>query len=77
MPKLPVVKARELVRVLKKLGFFEHHQVGSHIQFKNVGGKRVTVPVHRGKDINRGILRGIINDIGLTIDEFIKVLKKK
>ena len=77
MPKLPVVKARELVRVLKKLGFFEHHRVGSHIQFKNSKKKRITVPIHRGKDINRGTLRGIINDIGLTVDEFIKVLKKK
>ncbi len=77
MPKLPVIKAKELIRVLNKLGFFEHHRVGSHAQFKNSGGKRVTVPVHLGKDINKGTLGGIIKDSDLTVDEFIAVLKKR
>ena len=68
MPKLPVIKARKLIRALKKLGFFEYHQVGSHVQFKHEDGQ--------GKDINRGTLRGIINDLNISVDEFIKILKK-
>jgi len=49
MPKLPVVKTKELIRALKKLDFFEHHRVGSHAQFKHLDGRRTTIPVHYGK----------------------------
>ena len=74
MPKLPVVKPTDLIRVLNRLGFFEHHRVGSHAQFKNSDGRRVTVPVHAGKDINKKTLKGIIDDIDLSVEEFIKLL---
>ncbi len=77
MSKLPIIKAKELIRVLNKLGFFEHHRVGSHAQFKHEDERRVTVPVHAGKDINKGTLGGIIKDIDLTVEEFIVILKKK
>ena len=71
MPKLPVLKGKELIRVLIKLGFFEYHRVGSHAQFKHNDGRRITVPVHGGKDIMTGTLRGIINDLGMSVEEFI------
>jgi len=38
MPKLPIIKAEELIRVLKRLGFFKYHQVGSHAHFKHPEG---------------------------------------
>ncbi|MEK7147117.1 MAG: type II toxin-antitoxin system HicA family toxin [Patescibacteria group bacterium] len=75
MPKLPVIKSRELIRVLKKLGFFEFHRVGSHAQFKHIDGRRITLPVHSGKDIKKKILKAIINDIDILIEDFIKILK--
>lgn len=75
MPKIPVIKPRELIRVLRKLGFFKHHQVGSHAQFKNPNGKRITVPIHSSKDLKRKILKGIINDLEITVEEFILLLK--
>ena len=77
MPKLPVVKTRELIRILNRIGFFEHNQVGSHAQFKHLDGRRVTVPLHYGRDIKTGTLRGILNDIDVSVEEFISVLKKK
>ncbi|MBU4298598.1 type II toxin-antitoxin system HicA family toxin [Patescibacteria group bacterium] len=72
MPKLPVLRSKELIQVLIKLGFYKHHQVGSHAQFKHSDGRRVTVPIHSGKDIGRKTLKGIIDDINITIEEFIK-----
>jgi predicted RNA binding protein YcfA (HicA-like mRNA interferase family) len=75
MPKLPIVKPNELLRVLKRLGFFEYHQVGSHIQLKHPDGRRVTVPFHKGKDIKKKTLKGILNDIDVSIEEFVKILK--
>jgi predicted RNA binding protein YcfA (HicA-like mRNA interferase family) len=74
MPKLPVVKVKELIRVLNKLGFFEYHRVGSHTQFKHPDGRRITIPIHQGKDVKKGILRGILNDIDLSVEEFISFL---
>jgi len=76
MPMLPVIKSRELIRVLHALGFFLHHQVGSHAQFKHPDGRRVTVPIHAGKDINRKTLKGIIDDLHLSVEEFITLLKE-
>jgi len=77
MPKLPIIKSRELIRALERLGFYKSHQVGSHAQFKNTKNQKITVPVHSGKDITRKTLKGIINDIEISVEKFIKILKKK
>jgi predicted RNA binding protein YcfA (HicA-like mRNA interferase family) len=76
MPKLPVIKARELIRVLNQLGFFKYHQVGSHAQFKNAHGQRITIPVHSGKDIGKKTLKGILNDLNISAEQFARLLKK-
>ena len=76
MPKLPVITSKELIRVLEKLGFFKYHQVGSHGQFKDMRGRRITVPIHAGRDLGRKILKGIIDDLEMTVEEFILLLKK-
>ncbi|MDO8503542.1 MAG: type II toxin-antitoxin system HicA family toxin [bacterium] len=75
MPKLPVVKASKLLRTLQKLGFYKHHQVGSHIQLKHPDGRRVTLPYHPSREIRRKTLKAIIDDLDMTIEEFIEALK--
>lgn len=77
MAKLPVVKARELLAALKRMGFIVHHQRGSHVQMKHSDGRRITVPVHANKDIRRGTLRAIISDLGISVEEFVELLKNK
>ncbi len=74
MPKLPIVKPRELIKVLQKLGFNETRQSGSHRFFKRLSdGKTTVVPIHT-KDIGRGLLRKILNEIDLSPKDFIKYL---
>ncbi|KKU50557.1 MAG: hypothetical protein A3A28_03945 [Candidatus Sungbacteria bacterium RIFCSPLOWO2_01_FULL_47_32] len=75
MSELPILKAKELIRVIEKLGFFKHHQVGSHAQFKHSDGRRVTIPIHGGKDIGKKTLKGIIDDLKIGSDEFVKILR--
>lgn len=76
MPKLPVIKYRQLIRVLNKLGFLEHPERGSsHLVFKHPDGRITTVARHSG-DFPRGTLRGILRDISISPEEFIKLLKK-
>lgn len=76
MPRLPVIKAKDLLKTLTKMGFVKHHQAGSHIQLKHQDGRRTTVPYHPSKEIPRGTLKGIIDDLNITVDEFIKVVKE-
>ncbi len=72
MSRLPVLKAREVIRILKQLGFEEIRQRGSHKQFRRPDGHVTTVPVHGGPDISPALLRRIIEDCGLLPDEFLR-----
>jgi len=74
LPKLPVLKPRDVVSVLSHLGFAEVRQRGSHKQFRHSDGRVTTVPFHAGRDISPNLLRKIIEDIRLTPEEFIKLL---
>lgn len=72
MSKLPSVSARELMRVAEKLGFIFDRQRGSHAVYLRVSDRRrLVVPVHKGRDLKPGTLRGLIDDMGLTVDEFV------
>jgi len=74
--KLPAFKAKELVQFLKREGFLLAHQKGSHATFKHpVTQKRITVPIHPGKDLKRGLLKGILNDLNLSNVEFLDRLR--
>ena len=71
-PAIPVLKPREIVRLLEKLGFGEVRQRGSHKQFRHPDGRATTVPFHKGRDVSPILLRQITKDIGLTIEEFLR-----
>lgn len=72
----PTITPRRLIRVLEKIGFFHVHGKGSHIVFAHTDGRKVVVAMHN-KDIPIGTLRGIVGDLGMTVDEFIKLLKSR
>jgi predicted RNA binding protein YcfA (HicA-like mRNA interferase family) len=74
-PLLPQVKARDVVRVAKKLGFEFDRQSGSHaIYLRNSDKRRIVIPVHPAKDIKPKTLYGIIKDMGIEPEEFKKLL---
>lgn len=74
MNRLPNVKAKEAVAALKKAGFRESHQRGSHLYLFNDETRRMTsVPMHPG-ELKRGLLKAIIKQSGLTENEFRKLL---
>ena len=77
MPKLKPLKPRELIRELKKLGFFEHRQKStSHLVMKHADGRRTVVAIHGGKDIPIGKLRGTLHDVQIKPEELLGLLKK-
>jgi predicted RNA binding protein YcfA (HicA-like mRNA interferase family) len=74
-PSLPVVTARQIIRVAEKLGFAFDRQRGSHaVYYRESDGRRVVIPVHQGKDIRVGLLRSLIRDMGITPAEFVRYL---
>jgi len=62
-----------VVRALSKVGFQPVRQRGSHIVVEGPGGKSLTVPRHN--EIRRGTLLTIIEEAGLTKEEFLKLLE--
>lgn len=76
MPKLPVVKAPQLIKVLKKKKFILQRVHGSHHIFIRIEDKlTVSVPIHRGRDLGRGITLAILKDAKISPDEFVRLLK--
>jgi len=74
--KLPVIKPQQLIRVLEKKGCVFKRQTGSHrIFYCSYNQKIITIPIHN-RDIKKGLLRSIIKELNLSIEEFIRLLKK-
>jgi len=73
--KLPRMTAEEVIKVLERKGFWLVRQSGSHKIYKNEEGKRVTVPYHSGKTIHPKILKSILRDAGLTLEQLKEMLK--
>ena len=72
--RLPAVTARQVLRVLRRDGWIEVRQAGSHVQLQHPSKSgRVTVALHRG-DLPTGTLRSILRQAGLSWDEFRRLL---
>jgi len=75
MSKLPILTAFKLSRIFLKSGFILKRSSGSHHTFYNSETKHiVTIPMHRGRDLGRGITKAIILDAGFTEKEFLKLI---
>jgi len=70
--KLPALKPKRVIRALERHGFSVHHTSGSHYIMKKER-LRVTVPYHN-KDLKPGTLKSIIEQAGLTVEEFLDLL---
>jgi len=74
MSRMPQVTARKLVRFLKAQGFAEDRQTGSHLTLWHEGRRvSVTVPVHTGCDVGRGLAVRILKDAGFSVDDCLRL----
>jgi predicted RNA binding protein YcfA (HicA-like mRNA interferase family) len=74
MSKLPILSASEMEKVLLTLGFVRVRQKGSHIFYRHPDGHTTTLPHHQGRDLARPLLREVLHEIDLSIDQFLKLL---
>jgi len=69
---LPVIGYKEILKALRKQGFYATRQTGSHIIVENGSGLWTSIP--RKKELGKGLLLQIISDCGLTKKEFLELL---
>jgi len=75
MTALPQLSGRETVQVFESLDWKVVRQKGSHIiLIKDGHVATLSVPDH--KEVAKGTLRSLIRSAGLTVSEFLSVLKK-
>jgi predicted RNA binding protein YcfA (HicA-like mRNA interferase family) len=73
MSKLPVVSGRECIKALETARFYFKRQDGSHMVMRRDDPfAQVVVPDHR--ELDKGTLRAIIRQTGMSIEEFAKLL---
>jgi predicted RNA binding protein YcfA (HicA-like mRNA interferase family) len=72
MTRLPRLKGKELVRLLEHRGFATVRTRGSHFFLKHKDGRVTTVPVHSGETIGPGLLRAILRDVELSIEDLLE-----
>lgn len=73
MGRLVTVVASRLIRALKRLGWVEHRQAGSHLILKKPGYPPISVPVHNGRTMKEGTVRSLLKDAGISEEELFKV----
>jgi len=74
MPAVPSVPAERVVRALEREGFVVARVTGSHRIMRHPDGRGTTVPVHSGRNLAKGTLRGILSDTGLTLEDLQRLL---
>lgn len=76
MARLPVVTGRQVVRALERAGFVVVRIRGSHHFIRHAGEpwRQTVVPVHGNEDLGRSLLRKILSDLAITVDEFTALL---
>jgi len=75
MPKLPRVPSTLVVKVLRRAGFYEYHQSGSHVQLRHATRTelRVTIPYHN-KDLHPKTLKTILKQAGMSVQNFLDLM---
>ena len=76
MTRLPIIEFKTADKLLISLGFRAVRQKGSHVLYRHADGRTTTVPNHPGRDLARPLLREILREIELSIDDLNELLKR-
>lgn len=77
MGKLNIISAKKMLKILRVLGFELIRSKGSHHFFLNKNNNKTTViPIHNNEDLGPGILKDILRDIDVSVDEYEKLRNK-
>lgn len=74
MTRLPRISGKEAVRILRGIGFLVVRTRGSHVFLRHPDARVTTVPVHSGETSGPGLLRSILRDVELSVEELVQNL---
>ena len=76
MSKLKLVNAKTMEKLLLLLGFEKVRQKGSHAFYRHADGRNTTIPHHKARMLARPLIREILREIEITIDDYNNHIKK-
>ena len=77
MTRLPPLKAREVIKGLRALGFEKLRQKGGHAIFHHEDCRRAPIPIHPGKAISPYFLSDILKQLEIEEQEFLKAIERR
>ena len=76
MSRLRIINARKIEKLLFKLGFEKVRQKGSHVFYRHPDGRTTTVPHHSGRDLARPLIKEILREVEISVEQYEDALKK-
>ena len=76
MTRLKVINSKKMEKLLFKVGFERVRQKGSHVFYRHPDGRTTTIPHHSGRDLARPLIKEILREIELSVDEYNEYLRK-
>jgi predicted RNA binding protein YcfA (HicA-like mRNA interferase family) len=76
LSKLRLIDAVQMEKLLFRLGFEKVRQKGSHVFYRNPDGRVTTVPHHKGRTLARPLIREILREIEITVEQYGDLLKE-
>jgi predicted RNA binding protein YcfA (HicA-like mRNA interferase family) len=74
--RLKLIDAREMERLLFRLGFEKVRQKGSHAFYRHPDGRTTTLPHHKGRLLARALVREILREIEITVQDYARYLNE-
>ena len=74
MPKLPSISGKKAIKAFEKIGYHVVRKRGSHFRLQHPDKIPLTIPEHR--TISKGLLKRLLRDSELSVEEFVKLLKR-
>jgi predicted RNA binding protein YcfA (HicA-like mRNA interferase family) len=75
MSKLAIISSKDMTKILESLGFKEIRQKGSHKSYRHADGRTTVVPF-QGEDLGRGLIRKILKDLEISLNEYEELRKR-
>ena len=76
MSRLRIINAKKIEKLLFKLGFEKVRQKGSHVFYRHPDGRTTTVPHHSGRDLARPLIKEILREVEISVEQYEDALKK-
>ena len=76
MSRLTIITPDKMINILSHLGFKEVRQRGSHKFFQHSDGRTTVIPMHKSEDLGRGLIRSVLKDIELSVEEYEEIRRK-